>query len=290
MIIMAGNMKEIKERIASVKNTSQITNAMNIISSTKFKRYEELVSKSREYANTMEIVFDNVISSLKNKNHVLFQGKKSVKNVGVILMTSDRGLCGSFNTQMLKEFEKLKKSFDEKKINTTVIAIGKKAKDFCKSKKVEVDIEHDQIIAELMVEIGKEISEKIVDMYLDNEYDEVYLIYSKFISAINYSVKVDKLLPLEKNIKDIKNKEYIFEDSEDEVLREFIPKALNVKIYESLLENTASEHSARRAAMEQSSNNAKDMIDKLTLEYNRVRQSGITQELTEIVAGSNIVK
>ena len=140
-----------------------------------------------------------------------------------------------------------------------------------------------------MFEKAKGISENIAEFYLSDIYDEVHIIYSKFISAIQYELKVEKLLPLARREAKT-NKEYIFEPSIEDVLRSLLPKSLNIKIYQSLLENTASEHSARMTAMQSASDNAKDILDELTLDYNRVRQSIITQELTEIIGGSNALK
>ena len=288
---MAGNMKEIKERIGSVKNTNQITRAMNIISSTKFKKYQELTLNSREYAHTIDVAFDNLVGSMKNNRHIIFDGKKKVKRVGVIIMTSDRGLCGAFNTSTLRKFEEMQKQFHKENKEVSVIAIGRKAKDYCKNKGILVDTELHQLIPEIMFEKGREISEKIVDLYMENHYDEVYLLYSRFISAIKYNLEVEKILPIKLKRKYLStNREYIFEPSESELLRRFTPKALNIKLYQALLENTASEHSARMSAMQQASDNAQEMINKLTLKYNRERQAAITQELTEIVGGANALK
>lgn len=288
---MAGNMKEIKERIGSVKNTNQITRAMNIISSTKFKKYQELTLNSREYAHTIDVAFDNLVGSMKNNRHIIFDGKKKVKRVGVIIMTSDRGLCGAFNTSTLRKFEEMQKQFHKENKEVSVIAIGRKAKDYCKNKGILVDAELHQLIPEIMFEKGREISEKIVDLYMENHYDEVYLLYSRFISAIKYNLEVEKILPIKLKREYLStNREYIFEPSESELLRRFTPKALNIKLYQALLENTASEHSARMSAMQQASDNAQEMINKLTLKYNRERQAAITQELTEIVGGSNALK
>ena len=136
----------------------------------------------------------------------------------------------------------------------------------------------------------KNISEEIVQFYTNGIYDEVYLIYSKFISAISYELSVEKLLPVAKNVAEKKVKEYLFEPTKEKVLEVFIPKRLNIKLYQALLENTASEHSARMTAMKNASDNASDMIDRLTLEYNRIRQAIITQELSEIVGGSDALK
>ena len=286
---MAANMKEIKERIDSVRNTSQITNAMNIVSSTKFKRFQELTLKSRSYSDTLDIAFDNLVASLTGKKHVIFDGKPEVERIGIVIMTSDRGLCGSFNTNMLRRMEEMIKDFKKENKEVSVITIGKKARDYCKSKNISVDSEYVQLIPETMFEKAKRISEDIVEFYLNDFYDEVYLLYSKFVSAIEYNVQLEKILPIEKK-EVLPTQEYIFEPSEDEVLRAFIPKVLNIKLYQALLESSASEHSARMGAMRQANDNADEMIKKLTVQYNRERQGQITQELSEIVGGSEALK
>lgn len=286
---MASNMKEIKERIDSVKNTSQITNAMNIVSSTKFKKFQELTLKSRDYSNALDIAFDNLVASLKGNKFVIFDGKPEIKRVGIVVMTSDRGLCGSFNSNTIRKLEEMQKKFRKEGKEVAVITIGKKAKDYAKTKDITVDSEYVQLIPETMFEKGKKISEDIVEFYLSDFYDEVYLIYSKFISAIEYNIQVEKLLPIEKK-EGLPTKEYMFEPSEEEVLNAFIPKVLNIKLYQSLLENAASEHSARMSAMKQANDNASEMIAKLTVQYNRERQGQITQELTEIIGGSEALK
>jgi len=275
---MAANMKEIKERIDSVKNTSQITNAMNIVSSTKFKKFQILTLKSRSYAQALDIAFDNLVAGLKGNKFVIFDGKTQVKKVGIIVMTSDRGLCGSF-----------KKKFQKENKEISVITIGKKAKDYCKTRNIDVDSEYTQMIPETMFEKAKKISEDVVQFYLDDYYDEVYLIYSKFVSAVEYNIQTEKLLPIEKK-EGLPTKEYMFDPSEDEVLNAFIPQVLNIKLYQALLENSASEHSARMSAMKQANDNAADMIKKLEVQYNRERQGLITQELTEIIGGSSGVQ
>ena len=286
---MAANMKEIKERIDSVKNTSQITNAMNIVSSTKFKKFQELTLKSRSYSDTLDIAFDNLVASLTGKKHVIFDGKQEVRKVGIVVMTSDRGLCGSFNSNMLRRMEEMIKDFRKEGKNISIITIGKKARDYCKNKDVSVDSEYIQLIPETMFEKAKKISEDVVEFYLNDFYDEVYLLYSKFVSAVEYNIQIEKILPIEKK-EGLPTKEYIFEPSEEQVLREFIPKVLNIKLYQALLESSASEHSARMSAMRQANDNADEMIKKLTVQYNRERQGQITQELSEIVGGSEALK
>lgn len=286
---MAANMKEIKERIDSVKNTSQITNAMNIVSSTKFKKFQILTLKSRSYAQALDIAFDNLVAGLKGNKFVIFDGKTQVKKVGIIVMTSDRGLCGSFNSNTHRKLEEMRKKFQKENKEISVITIGKKAKDYCKTRNIDVDSEYTQMIPETMFEKAKKISEDVIQFYLDDYYDEVYLIYSKFVSAVEYNIQTEKLLPIEKK-EGLPTKEYMFDPSEDEVLNAFIPQVLNIKLYQALLENSASEHSARMSAMKQANDNAADMIKKLEVQYNRERQGLITQELTEIIGGSSGVQ
>ena len=282
---MAANMKEIKERIDSVKNTSQITNAMNIVSSTKFKRFQVLTLKSRNYARAVNEAFDNLVASLTGNKFVIFDGKTEVKRVGIIVMTSDRGLCGSFNSNTFRRLESMKKEFQKEGKDVSVITIGRKAKEYCKNRDINVDSEYTQMIPETMFETGKKISEDVVQFYLNDFYDEVYMIYSKFVSAVEYNIQVEKLLPIEKK-EGLPTKEYVFEPSEEEVLNSFVPQVLNIKLYQSLLENSASEHSARMSAMKQANENASEMIKNLEVQYNRERQGQITQELTEIISGS----
>lgn len=286
---MAANMKEIKERIDSVKSTSQITNAMNIVSSTKFKRFQVLTLKSRNYARAVDEAFDNLVASLTGNKFVIFDGKPEVKRVGIIVMTSDRGLCGSFNSNTFRRLESMKKEFQKEGKEVSVITIGRKAKEYCKNRDINVDSEYTQMIPETMFETGKKISEDVVQFYLNDFYDEVYMIYSKFVSAIEYNIQVEKLLPIEKK-EGLPTKEYIFEPSEEEVLNSFVPQVLNIKLYQSLLENSASEHSARMSAMKQANDNASEMIKNLEVQYNRERQGQITQELTEIISGSSSVQ
>ena len=282
---MSANMKEIKERIDSVKNTSQITNAMNIVSSTKFKKFQVLTLKSRNYAYAVNEAFDNLVASLKGNKFVIFDGKPEVRRVGIIVMTSDRGLCGSFNSNTFRRLESMRKKFEKEGKDVSVVTIGRKAKEYCKNRNINVDSEYTQMIPETMFETGKKISEDVVQFYLNDFYDEVYMIYSKFVSAVEYNIQVEKLLPIEKK-EGLPTKEYVFDPSEEEVLNSFVPQVLNIKLYQSLLENSASEHSARMSAMKQANDNASEMIRNLEVQYNRERQGKITQELTEIISGS----
>ena len=283
----AGKSREIKNRIKGVKSTHQITNAMNIVSSTKFKRFSALVEKSRPYANSLHGVLKNIAAGLKSEKHPLLDGKKDVKKIGVVVMTSDRGLCGSFNTNTIKALEKLVK--DNKGKDVSVIAIGKKARDYCKKSTLDLKAEYIQLIPETMFDKAKEISENIVEFYKEDIFDEVYVIYNEFYSAIRWELNSKRLIPIER-VEAEKNEPYIFEPSQEEILETLLPKYLNIQIYQALLENTASEHAARRQAMQNATDNAEEMIDELQISYNRARQAAITMEISEIVSGAEALK
>jgi F-type H+-transporting ATPase subunit gamma len=260
---------------------------MNIVSSTKFKKFSALVEKSRPYAESLHGVLKNLAAGLKAEKHLLLDGKEQVKKIGVIVMTSDRGLCGSFNSGTLKVLDKLKSENKDKDVS--VIAIGKKARDYCNKKEIDLKAEYIQLVPETMYEKAKEIGENIIDFFNEDIFDEVYMIYSKFHSAVNWELTTKKILPIER-VESEKNEPYIFEPSQEYILSSILPKYLNIDIYQAILENTASEHAARRQAMQNATDNAEEMIADLTLLYNRERQSAITQELSEIVGGADALK
>lgn len=280
---MAANIKEIKSRIKGVQSTHKITKAMEVVSSTKFKRYSKLVGESRPYSEAMDGILRNIATGIKNEKNALFDGKAEVKKIGVILMTSDRGLCGGFNSQANKALEKLKAENPDKKVS--IIAVGKKGRDYCKKRDYDLKGEYIQLIPESMFDKAKEISENIVDFYLEDIFDEVYIIYSKFVSAVSSDLTTKRLIPIEK-VESESNEPYIFEPSAEYILSTLLPKYLNIVLYQSILDNTASEHAARKAAMKNATDNADELVESLTLEFNRARQAAITQEIAEIVSGS----
>ena len=280
---MAANIKEIKSRIKGVQSTHKITKAMEVVSSTKFKRYSKLVGESRPYSEAMDGILRNIATGIKNEKNSLFDGKAEVKKIGVVLMTSDRGLCGGFNSQANKALERLKAKNPDKKVS--IIAVGKKGRDYCKKRDYDLKGEYIQLIPENMFEKAKEISENIVDFYLEDIFDEVYIIYSKFISAINSDLTTKRLIPIEK-VESESNEPYIFEPSAEYILSTLLPKYLNIVLYQAILDNTASEHAARKTAMKSATDNAEELVDGLTLQFNRARQAAITQEIAEIVSGS----
>ena len=275
-------MKEIKSRIKSVQSTRQITNAMEIVSTTKFKRYSKLVTESRPYEESMRKILGNIASGVKNEGHPLFDGRKEVKSIAIIVITSDRGLCGSFNSSTLKELEKLV----EKNKNISIIPFGRKAIDFITKRNYDFSESFSKISPDEMNKIAGEISEEVVEKYNNHIYDEVYVIYNKFISALRYDLTCERIIPIARPEVEL-NSEYIFEPSTEYILSALLPRFINLQIYQAILNNTASEHSARKNSMSSATDNADEMIKTLNIKYNRNRQSAITQEITEIVGGAS---
>ncbi len=280
---MAGT-KEIKSRIKSVKSTRQITKAMEIVSTTKFKKFSKLVSESKPYEESMKKILYNISADIKKDRHPLFDGRKEIKSVAVVVMTSDRGLCGSFNSMTLKELEKIRARNKDKKFR--VLAIGKKGLDYSHKRKYIVDKSYVKVEQETITAVSKDISEVVVRLYNDNKYDEVYIIYNKFVSALRSDLISEKIIPIKKIQTEETSHEYIFEPNKEYILSALLPRFLNVQLYQALLNNIASEHSARKNAMTNATESADDMIKSLNIEYNRNRQAAITQEITEIVSGA----
>jgi F-type H+-transporting ATPase subunit gamma len=280
---VAANIKEIKSRIKGVQSTHKITKAMEVVSSTKFKRYSKLVEESRPYSEAMDGILSNIATGVKSEKNSLFDGKAEVKKIGVVLMTSDRGLCGGFNSQASKALERLKAEHPDKKVS--IIAVGKKGRDYCKKRDYDLKGEYIQLIPESMFDKAKEISENIIDFYLEDIFDEVYIIYSKFVTVISSNLTTKRLIPIEK-VESESNEPYIFEPSAEYILSTLLPKYLNIVLYQAILDNTASEHAARKTAMKSATDNAEELVEGLTLQFNRARQAAITQEIAEIVSGS----
>ena len=294
---MAG-MKEIRNRIKSIQSTHQITKAMEIVSTTKFNKLSVIVKKSKPYSEAVQRVLGNISQGIKAERHPLFDGREKIEKILAIVLTSDSGLCGSFNSMTLKEYEKLRHSIQDKEIIT--IAIGKKARDYCNKRKYILKKSYISLAVDDITERSREISEDIVDGYYSNDFDEVYIIYSEFISALKSDLRTEKIVPIEKlkksilnkekkedNSEDEKNKVYIFEPNVEQVLKALLPKYLNVGLYQKILNNMASEYSARKNSMKNATENAEEIMKELDVLYNRQRQGAITQEITEIVSGAS---
>lgn len=275
--------KKIKTRIKSIQSTHQITKAMEIVSTTKFRRYSLLAKESQAFSDSIQKILTNISMGVKSEKHPLFDGREKVRNIGVIVITSDRGLCGSFNSSTLKELEKFRKEHQEQHIY--MIPVGKKGRDYCEKRAYQIIQDYVGIDNYNMLEITEEISELIVERYHQEKLDEVYIIYNKFISALRSDLTLSRIIPITR-LEGEENRGYIFEPSAEEVLSALLPGYIGVTVYQAVLNNTASEHSARKNAMKNANENAEDMIRLLDLKYNRERQAAITQEITEIVGGA----
>ena len=290
------SMRDIKRRIKSVSSTQQITKAMNLVASSKLTKAKNRFSESKPYSEAIkEVVAEIVAGSADVKSE--FLQPREVKKTLVLVLAGDRGLCGGYNTNVCKAAYKV---IQEKDNESCVITIGSKAKDYFKHKKTEIEDEVRGISENPVYGDAFAIGAKVIRMYAEKEVDEVYIAYTEFISTISSEPKVMKLLPLDPNdFKATENKSddtandltlTIYEPSEEEVLDYIVPKYVNTVVYSALVESAVCELGARMTAMDSATENASEMIDTLNLKYNRVRQGAITQELTEIVSGSNALE
>ena len=286
------SLKDLRNRISSVKSTKKITSAMKMVAAAKLKRAQNNAEKTRPYAKKMSEIVNSLVKNQKSRKFKF--GERKTKNVLLIICSADRGLCGGFNGSIIKFSKKLTSEILNKGLKINYIFVGKKAyfslKRMCKDSILKnfTDIANPSIEFEL----AGEIRDKILELFLDNTIDECHLIYTKFQSAISQNVESLQLLPLKEQMKDgspSQSQSYDFEPDEEVILNEIIPKNIAIQIHTALLENLASEQGSRMTAMDNATRNANDMIDNLTLFYNRSRQALITKELIEIISGAEAV-
>ena len=300
------NLKDIKRRIKSVKNTQQITKAMKMVAAAKLRRAQEEIEAARPYALKLRGLVSNFAGGVPEGSHPLMAAPETNKTE-LVLITSDRGLCGGFNSNLLRRAERFIAENPEKEFSLTLL--GRRAADYFKKK--STPIRHSQEIgaARPDYELARGISRGLINSFNETETSEVYLIFSEFVSVLTQTPSVQKLLPVvsepstpdtEDGTKDGAEKDtastmattgaFLFEPSEEEVLEELLPRHIEVQIFRALLESAASEHGARMTSMDSASKNASEMIGSLTLVYNRVRQAAITTELLEIIGGAEALK
>jgi len=284
-------LRDIKKRITSVKNTQKITKAMKMVAAAKLRRAQTNVMGSRPYLNKLkEIVLDISSQADEKKGNPLFKAREEVKKVAVLVFTSNRGLCGGFNSNLLRKADAFLKELKLKGVETELVIIGKKGREFFKARGVEISDTNVDWAEDFPFEDAAKLTEEVAKQYIDGEIDEYYLIYNKFISAITQENTIEKLLPIElEEAEETYGVEYIYEPSKEALLEKFLPKFLATQVYKSHLESLASELGARMAAMDSATKNASEMIGKLTLQYNRARQAAITTELMDIVNGAEAI-
>jgi len=287
------NLKDIKRRIKSVKNTQQITKAMKMVSAAKLKRAQDEITAARPYAEKMLSLITSLASKTSPESHPLLAVRSEISKIGVVLITSDRGLCGGFNTQMLRTTDRFLR--EKSGVEARLYLVGRRAVDHYKRR--GADIMHSRHVGSGRPGYADavKIAEDVITAYLAGELDEVYVVYSEFKSALTQTPVVQKVLPVPPPEKTGEEEEEIatefkFEPSMEEVLAALLPKYVEVQSFRALLETSASEHGARMTSMDSASKNASSMIDSLTLQYNRIRQAAITKELMEIIGGAEALK
>jgi F-type H+-transporting ATPase subunit gamma len=289
------SLKDIRMRIDSTKNTQQITKAMKLVSAAKLRRAQNNITNMRPYAVTLKKVIANITATQKVSNP-LMNKKDSVKNVLLVVLTSDRGLCGGFNSGINKFTEKYYADNKPKLAKLDFIFIGKRGLDYFARRDIKGIQNFLKLDKDISYDLAKGIAENLIQFFLDGEYDEIRMVYNEFKSAISQVVTCETLLPIEveKSSFDVAgnqvSKDIIFDPSPEAIVEDLLKKNFNLQMYRAMSESVASEHGARMTAMENASNNAKEMINKLTLTYNKARQEKITTELIEIVSGAEALK
>jgi len=291
-------LREIRRRINAIKSTQKITKAMKMVSAARLRRAQDAILKFRPYASEIDNLFLELFDKIPNYAHPLFF-KRQVKKILLLVLTSDRGLCGSFNSNIFRAIEdfinkKLKTKYENVKVS--LICVGKKGFDYFNKRNYRIDQKYLNFYADLSIDNVRNLIEIIKEKFLTGEVDKVYAVYNEFISVISQKVKIEELLPIKivRKVIDKKNVraiyEFIYEPDKEKILNSLVPKFFEVKTYRMFLESYASEQGARMTAMDNATENAKELLRILSLSYNRARQAAITKELLEIVAGASALK
>jgi len=300
------SLRAIRKRIVSVRSTQQITRAMKMVAAAKLRRAQESILATRPYASKILEVLNSLATRTSPEAHPLL-ARREPKRVEVVIFTSDRGLCGAFNMNIVQRAERF---MEEEKAKTEELAlsfIGRKGRDYFRKRKVSIRREHINLFGKVDYLLASRIGQELVQVYSERRVDGIYLLYTEFRSAVQQRVVLKKILPVEPRavLKEEERAaptghppvkggagavEYIYEPSEKEILEKLLPMYVEVQVYQALLESVASEYGARMTAMENATKNAAEMIEKLTLVYNKARQAAITKELIEIVSGAEALK
>lgn len=288
---MSGQLKEVRLRIASVQSTQQITKAMKMVSAAKLRRAQDAIIQMRPYAQKMQAILSNLVSSLTSELHLPLAEERPIESVLVIAITSDRGTCGAYNSNVIKTAKSLiERKYSEKfaKGKVTIMPLGKKALEYFQKHNYNVESRFWDIFSKLTFDNIRQIAEFAQEKFLDHTYDKVEIVYAQFKNAATQNFVTEEYLPIPKIEKqeNAKESDYIFEPSKETIMSELMPKILNTQIYKALLDAHASEHGARMTAMDKATENANELLKTLKISYNRARQAAITTELTEIVSGA----
>lgn len=280
------NLKEIRNRIASVSSTMQITSAMKMVSAAKLKKAQDRITAMRPYATKLTELIQNLSANMGGVGENSYTTVRPEKNILVIAITSNRGLCGGFNANIIKETLRLcKEDFKVKKVD--VLGIGKKGGDIL-SKTQTMKSRHDSLFDDLNFEDTALIAVEIMEEFKKGIYDKVLLVYNRFKNAATQLITVEQFLPIvSEEISSEKTRgDYLYEPSQSAIVKELLPKSLKIQLFKALLDSLASEHGARMTAMHKATDNATELRDQLKLTYNKARQAAITNEILEIVGGA----
>lgn len=296
-------LKDIKRKIVAVKKTQKITKAMNMVAASKLRGAQEKMVAFRPYANKFAEVLGSLAERIgADEEHLppLIAPREEIKTVDLLLMTSDRGLCGSFNTNLIAKARSFLKEKVGEGIETRLLCMGRKGRDYFRRRKQDILSDHIGIVgARFGFNVAVTTGQGLIDSFLNGETDEVYMIFSEFVSMARQTPAVKQLLPIA-GVEEVEGAqeaedvgyvpEHICEPSAEELMAEMLPKQVYVQIFSGLLETSTSEHAARMAAMDNATKNCKDMITSLSLVYNKARQAAITAELMDIVGGAEALK
>ena len=289
------SLRDIRKRIRSVKNTRQITKAMKMVAAAKLRKAQDAIVAARPYANTLGAMIGELVAHAEpgSVSHPLL-ATRPVKRVDVLVVTSDRGLAGGFNSNITRRVWRFFKESQANGVEVQLTTAGRKGGDFFRSRATPVRKDWPGVLAKVTYRGAADVAEELAERFVKGETDAVYLCYNEFLSAISQKVELTQLLPFpaakSEGKADAVATEYEYEPGRQEVLDRLVPQALNTRVYRAFLESVASEHGARMTAMESATKNAGEMISRLTLFYNRTRQAAITKELMEIVSGAEALK
>jgi F-type H+-transporting ATPase subunit gamma len=283
------NLREIRKRLVSIKKTQQITRAMKLIAAVKLQRAQERLTAFRPYAERMDELVGSLVSRVPSRTHPFLSPGGIAKDLFLVL-TSDRGFCGSLNTNVFREVDSFIKAREQEEIS--LLIIGRKGSDYFKRRAYPIEKEWVGITDELDYPRAVEIAQEIIGPYLQGSYQGVYLVYNEFRSALSRRVLRKRLLPLEPKEAEERAAEidYLYEPSREYIVQELLPHQVETQLYRVFLESVASEYGARMVSMDSATNNAAEMIDNLTLDMNRARQEAITKELMDIIGGAEALR
>ena len=284
------SLKDIRKRIGSVKNTQQITKAMKMVAAARLRKAQESIETMRPYAFRLKDIISQLAARADVTDHPLL-AQRAPERVRILVMTSDRGLCGGFNANINRTTERYVAANEAGHTDVVLDVIGRKGNDYFKRRDIPMGRYFDEVLTNVNLETASDIAEKAISDFLEGELDAVYVVYNEFKSAIAQEVVVEQLLPVvpAETTDEAQLGEFIYEPSKEAVLDAVIPRDITVQIYRMLLESVASEMGARMSAMDSATKNAGELIDDLTLQYNRARQANITKELMEIIGGAEAI-